>query len=138
MPHRWYIGDIDKRLFLNAPSFPQLAAIKSLHTRHYIHRDIKPANFMIPVDSPSPVSFLVDFGLAQRFCNPTAYLHTPYSPHNLIVSTLLFTSIVSQQGDTQSHRDDLESLAYMIIYIARRKLPWTSCRVAPRQFFRRN
>ena len=122
MPHRWYIGDMDKRLFLNATLLSQLAVIESLHNRHYIHRDIKPANFMIPVDSSSPVTFLVDFGLAQRFRNPAIYLHTPYLPHNPIVGTLPFTSIVGQQGSTQSRRDDLESLVYTIIYLARRKL----------------
>ena len=82
---------------------------------------------MIPVEHPSPVPFLVDFGLAQRFCNPTTYLHMPYSPHNPIIGTLPFTSIIGQQGGTQSRRDDLESLAYTIIYLARGKLPWTSC-----------
>ncbi len=80
---------------------------------------------MILADSPSPISFLVDFGLAQRFCNPATYLYTPYSPHNPIIGTLPFTSIIGQQGGTQSRHDDLESLAYTIIYSACRKLPWT-------------
>ena len=113
---------------MNALLHPQLAAIESLHTRHYIHRDIKPANFMILADSPSPVSFLIDFGLAQRFRSPMTYIHTPYSPHGPVVGTLPFTSIVGQQGGTQSRRDDLESLAYTIIFSARRELPWTGCR----------
>ena len=131
MPHRWCVlcvSDIDKRIPLNATSHFQLTTIESLHTRHYIHRDIKPANFMILADSPSPISFLIDFGLAQQFRNPATYLHTPYSPHNPIVGTLPFTSIIGQQGGTQSRRDDLESLAYTIIYSACGKLPWTGCR----------
>ena len=65
MPHRWYVGDMDKRLFLNATLLSQLAVIVSLHNRPYIYCDIKPANFMIPVDSSSPVTFLVNFSLAQ-------------------------------------------------------------------------
>jgi len=54
--HKW--------IFLNVLSYSQLAAIKSLHTQHYIHHDIKPGNFMISVEGPSPVPFLIDFGLA--------------------------------------------------------------------------
>ena len=113
---------------MNALLHSQLAAIESLHTRHYIHRDIKPANFMILADSPSPVSFLIDFGLAQQFRSPTTYIHTQYSSHCPVVGTLPFTSIVGQQGGTQSRRDDLESLAYTIIYSAHGELPWTGCR----------
>ena len=107
-------------------SHSQLTAIESLHTRHYVHRDIKPANFMILVDRPSPDAFLIDFGLAQRFRNPETYLHVPYSTHHSIVGTLPFSSINGQQGHAQSRRDDLESLAYTIIYSARGELPWTS------------
>jgi casein kinase 1 len=115
-------------ILLKAFSHSQLATVKSLHAQHYIHHDIKPANFMIPVDNPSLVSFLIDFGLAQLFCNPTTYLHTPHSTNSLIVGTLPFTSINGQQGHTQSRCNDLESLAYTIIYSACRQLPWTGLR----------
>jgi serine/threonine protein kinase len=128
MPYRWCVCYICKMILLKAFSHSQLAAVESLHTRHYIHHDIKPANFMIPVDNPSPVSFLIDFGLAQLFHNPATYLHTPHSTNSLIVGTLPFTSINSQQGHTQSHHDDLESLAYTIIYSACGQLPWTGLR----------
>ena len=109
-------------------SSSQLMAIESLHARHYIHRDIKPSNFMILADSPSPVSFLIDFGLAQRFRNPMSYLHIQYSKHDPLVGTLPFTSITGHQGGTQSRRDDLESFAYTIICSARGELPWTGHR----------
>ena len=35
-------------------------------------------------------------------------------------------SVNSQQGHAHSRRDDLESLVYTIIYLARGKLPWAS------------
>ena len=56
------------------------------------------------------------------------YLHTPYSTDHPIVGTLPFISINGQQGHNQSRRDDLESLAYTIIYSACGELPWTRFR----------
>jgi len=70
--------------------------------------------------------FLINFGLAQLFCDPATYLHNPHSSGHPAISTLPFTSIDGQQGFAQSHRDDLESLAYTIIYSTRGDLPWTT------------
>ena len=81
---------------------------------------------MILVDRSSPDAFLIDFGLAQRFRSPETYLHISYSTHQAIVGTLPFSSINGQQGHAQSRCNDLESLAYTIIYLAHSELPWTS------------
>ena len=77
---------------------------------------------MIRADSMT--AFLIDFGLAQQFHNPATYLHVLYSTNHPIVGTLPFMSINGQQGHAQSHRDNLESLAYTIIFSARSSLPW--------------
>jgi serine/threonine protein kinase len=81
---------------------------------------------MIRVDDPHPILFLIDFGLAGLFRNPATYLHAPFTTNHSIIGTLLFTSINGQQGYSQSRRDDLESLAYTIIYSALGDLPWTA------------
>jgi serine/threonine protein kinase len=100
--------------------------VESLHIRHYIHCDIKPGNFMIQADNPFTIVFLIDFGLAWLFQNPTTCLHIPYSENHSIVSTLPFISTNGQQGYVQSYHDDLESLAYTIIFLVHSNLPWTS------------
>jgi len=125
-PYRWCVCSMHKWIFLNALT-SQLAAIESLHNWHYIHQDIKPVNIMISVDSLSPVSFLIDFSLAQQYRNPATYQHTSYNPHDKVVGTLAFSSIMGQKGATQSCRDDLESFAYTIIYSAHGELPWSDC-----------
>jgi casein kinase 1 alpha len=100
--------------------------VASLHDQHYIHRDIKPSNFTIQVNDVHPTIFLIDFSLAQQFRNPATYLHTPYIAKHSIVGTLPFTSINGQQGRAQLHCNNLESLAYTIIFFTCGDLPWTS------------
>jgi hypothetical protein len=64
--------------------------------------------------------------LARQFRNPATYLHAPYTTKHSFVGTLSFASVNGQQGHAQSRRDDLESLAYTIIFLARGDLPWTT------------
>ncbi len=80
---------------------------------------------MIQVDDLAPTVSLIDFGLARLFRSPATYLHTPYSTNNSVVGTLPFTSINAQRGYAQLRHNDLESLAYTIVYSARGNLPWT-------------
>jgi hypothetical protein len=80
---------------------------------------------MTHIDNLHPTLFLINFGLAQLFRDPTTYLHVPFTMNNLIIGTPQFISINGQQGYAQLRRDDLESLAYTIIYMTLGDLPWT-------------
>jgi len=94
--------------------------LESLHYHGYIHRDIKPDNFMVGVDNKI---YLIDFGLAQSFRNPTNN-HISFTKGHSLVGTIRYTSINSHLGHQQSRRDDLESFAYTIVYLLFGKLPW--------------
>ena len=112
---------------MNVLAHVQLSAVESLHDQHFVHCDIKPSNFMVQglqADGVPPTVFLIDFGLARHFRNPSTYLHIRLTANHSIVGTLAFTSVNGQQGYAQSRRDDLESLAYTIIYLVRGDLPW--------------
>jgi len=68
--------------------------------------------------------YLIDFGLAQCFRHPTTHIHIPLTTGKSLVGTIRYTSINSHMGFQQSRRDDLESLAYMVIHLLYGKLPW--------------
>ena len=68
--------------------------------------------------------FLIDFGLAQLFRDPLTRRHVPLISGLRTVGTIAFTSINSHLGQTQSRRNDLESLVYSIVYLCRGRLPW--------------
>ncbi|KAH9012215.1 kinase-like domain-containing protein [Lactarius deliciosus] len=101
-----------------------LSCLESLHKQSYIHRDIKPMNFMTGIGELNSRVFLINFGLAQLFCDPSTHRHVLLVSGLKIVGTITFTSINSHSGQTQSHRDDLESLVYCIVYLCRGPLPW--------------
>jgi serine/threonine protein kinase len=97
--------------------------LESLHARNYIHRDIKPENFMVGFDKRV---YLIDFGLAQTFRDHTTLMHTPLVTGLDLIGSVRYTSINSHMGLQQARRDDLESLAYTLLYIRCGKLPWQS------------
>ncbi|KAJ7939784.1 kinase-like domain-containing protein [Mycena leptocephala] len=101
-----------------------LLRIEYIHSRNFIHRDIKPENFLMGVGNGSNQLDIVDFGLAKLFCDRETHRHIPYKEGKDLIGTAQYTSINTHFGLEQSRRDDLESLAYMLIYLLRGTLPW--------------
>jgi casein kinase 1 len=67
---------------------------------------------------------IIDFGLAKQYRDPRTHIHIKYQPHTSPIGTARYASINAQSGSELSRRDDLESLAYIIIYLLRGSLPW--------------
>ncbi|KAI0363706.1 kinase-like protein [Pilatotrama ljubarskyi] len=106
-----------------------ITRIEFIHSRDFVHRDIKPANFVVPKTPESQradyVVNVIDFGLAKKFRDPRTGAHIPYHQDDHHgVGTCLFAAINTHLGVECSRRDDLESLAYMLIYFLRGTLPW--------------
>ncbi|CAL8123511.1 unnamed protein product [Orchesella dallaii] len=101
-----------------------LTTLEFLHEMSFIHRDIKPENFMMGRGSKKHKVFMIDFGFGKKYRDPRTLQHTALSRYNNLVGTVHYTSVNMHQGIEGSRRDDLESLAYMLIYFLRGDLPW--------------
>ena len=110
-------------------SFDQISCIEYIHSRNYIHRDIKPDNLLMGIGERGNQVNVIDFGLAKRFRNPKTRLHIPYEYMSL-AGTVRYTSINTHLGVGQTRRDDLESLAYVLVYFLRGDLPWQGLKAA--------
>lgn len=104
-----------------------LRILKEVHAKGIIHRDVKPDNLMVGMASKANTVYLVDFGLSKFFVHPRTNTHIPYRDDKTTVTgTPRYASINTHMGIEQSRRDDIESLAYALIYLWRGNLPWQS------------
>ena len=101
--------------FFSHAIFPQISRIEYIHSRNFIHRDIKPDNFLMGIGKRGNQVNVIDFGLAKKFRDPKTHLHIPYRENKNLTGTARYTSINTHLGVEQARRDDLESLAYVLI-----------------------
>jgi casein kinase I homolog HRR25 len=104
-------------------SVTQISQIEYIHEHDYLHRDIKPDNFVVDIHQSSHI-FIINFGLAGKYRNDATRLHIPYRTGKALTGTTRYASINAHCGIEQTRRDDLESLAYVLIYFLRGALPW--------------
>lgn len=95
--------------------------LEFIHSKYIIHRDIKPANFLLKNNS---IVYLIDFGSAKKYRSSTTKKHIKFENLKRIVGTPEFLSLNANIGYSQSRRDDLESLGYLLIFLIKGKLPW--------------
>ncbi|KIJ58974.1 hypothetical protein HYDPIDRAFT_177956 [Hydnomerulius pinastri MD-312] len=101
-----------------------VSCLEFIHTRDFIHHDIKPSNLLLGTGSNKDPIYLIDFGLAHVYRDHKTRRHIPYREHLPFVGTKSFASINSHLGLELSGRDDLEMLAYVLIYLLCGSLPW--------------
>ena len=97
--------------------------LKFVHSKHLIHRDIKPENFLIGYTDPY-IIYLIDFGLAKKYRSSRTGKHVQFSITNRYTGTARYSSLNALKGYAVSRRDDIECVAYILIYFMRGNLPW--------------
>ncbi|KAH7515714.1 hypothetical protein FEM48_Zijuj10G0055700 [Ziziphus jujuba var. spinosa] len=84
-------------------------------------------NFLLgrPGTSNEKKLYLIDLGLASRWKDASSGSHVDYDQKpDVFRGTVRYASVHAHLGRTGSRRDDLESLAYTLIFLLRGKLPW--------------
>ncbi|KAD0936297.1 hypothetical protein E3N88_43534 [Mikania micrantha] len=101
-----------------------LSILEQLHLRGFVHGDVKPENFLLgqPGTPNEKKLYLVDLGLASKWKDTSSGNHIEYDPS--LIGTVRYASVHAHLGRTGSRRNDLESLAYTLIFLLRGKLPW--------------
>ena len=98
-----------------------------MHNISFLHLDIKPDNVLIgSSDLSHPRAkqiFLIDFGISRRYRDPDGQ-HLPFKVDLPFTGNQVFSSVNSFLGYELSRRDDLESLIYLLTYLALGNLPW--------------
>ena len=103
--------------------YQMIEILEFIHNKNIIHRDIKPDNFLMS-NGNNKFLYLLDFGLAKKFRDSNTSKHNPLIKGKKLKGTARYASVNALNGDSQSRRDDLESVGYVLIYFLKGKLPW--------------
>ncbi|KAF8393432.1 hypothetical protein HHK36_021676 [Tetracentron sinense] len=104
-----------------------ISILEKMHSKGFVHGDVKPENFLLgpPGKAEEKKLFLVDLGLATRWQDSSTGRHVEYDQRpDVFRGTVRYASVHAHLGRTGSRRDDLESLAYTLIFLLRGRLPW--------------
>lgn len=105
-------------------AYQMLQRVEYIHSKSFLHRDIKPDNFLIGKRKKHWLLYMIDYGLAKRYRDPRTGEHIKYRDRKNLTGTARYTSLNTHLGIEQSRRDDIEGIAYSLIYFLRGSLPW--------------
>ena len=105
-------------------AYQLIVIFEAIHKCNIIHRDIKPANIAIGREEKSKYIYLLDFGLSKKYRSSKTKKQFPFVKNNKLIGNARYSSINALEGGTQSRRDDLESIGYLILYLLLGRLPW--------------
>ena len=105
-------------------AYQMMELLEFIHNKHIIHRDIKPDNFVVGLNEKRKYIYILDFGLAKKYRSSKTLKHYTVIKSKNLTGTARYASINALNGLTQSRRDDLEAVGYVLLYFLRGRLPW--------------
>lgn len=105
-----------------------ITILESVHNRGVVHRDLKPENILMGKGECNNQTFLVDFGISKVYRDSNG-VHIPYRDKKSFIGTTRYASLSAHDGIEISRKDDLESLMYVLIFLAKGNLPWQNLKV---------
>ncbi|KZV62211.1 kinase-like protein [Peniophora sp. CONT] len=103
-----------------------ITRLEFMHSRGILHRDVQLGNSVIGLPPNETLLYMIDFGFSEKYVNSKGkHIRNRQQPD--FIGNYWFSSVnVHCRGKTTSRRDDLESLALVLIHILTPGgLPWT-------------
>ncbi|KAI6172612.1 Protein kinase domain-containing protein [Aphelenchoides besseyi] len=94
-------------------SIQTLRSIRSFHKLGRIHRDIKPSNFVQGREDDTNTIYLIDFGMAVRFCTDPTKM--PRLSAYSFIGTQVYAPRATHKRKPQTRRDDMESWFFVAL-----------------------
>ena len=99
--------------------------LQFIHSKDIIYRDVKPENLLIGIEDPN-IIYIIDYGLCKKYRSSKTGKHILPKDIKKFIGTLKYSSSNVVKGKEASRRDDLISLGFVLIYLYKRNLPWSS------------
>ncbi|ONK61371.1 uncharacterized protein A4U43_C08F29200 [Asparagus officinalis] len=125
-PYEWQVYRMTFEM-VSCIAVESISILEKMHSKGYVHGDVKPENFLLgqPSTPQEKKLYLVDLGLATKWKDTASGQHIEYDQRpDVFRGTVRYASVHAHLGRTASRRDDLESLAYTLIFLHRGRLPW--------------
>ncbi|GFY99867.1 protein kinase family protein [Actinidia rufa] len=125
-PYEWQVYKMSPNMAA-CIAVEAISILEKLHLKGFVHGDVKPENFLLgqPGSPDEKKLYLIDLGLASRWKDTSSGQHVEYDQRpDIFRGTIRYASVHAHLGRTGSRRDDLESLAYTLIFLIKGRLPW--------------
>lgn len=103
-----------------------LCRLQALHARGVVHGNVNPRTLRMGENDAAPIVYIVDFCASHHVTGPMR--PDLRGAPRLTAYDVAFQSVEVSDGEEPSAKDDLESFAYVLVYLITGRLPWLDFR----------